>query len=129
MVFGVQQLGDAVGVMYQELDKFSHGIVVYWRDAAVRGLRSRVLEAEFQWEAASTTHKYIPVALHDIEACLLLQNSHLGLRDAFVRACWFGKMTMTHAGTVLGMLDGPESGDPGYCIVRLPFRLLRRLQV
>ena len=39
------------------------------------------------------------------------------LMAAFVRACWSGKLTLAHTGTVLGMLDGPEFVDPVACIV------------
>ena len=48
------------------------------------------------------------------------------LKAAFVRACWSSKMGMAHSSTVLGKLDGPEGVDPGFCIVWLRFRLLRR---
>ena len=49
---------------------------------------------------------YIPAALHGIEASLLSQSNVLKLRAAFVRACWSSKLTLSHSGTVLGMLDG-----------------------
>ena len=42
------------------------------------------------------------------------------------RACWSSKMTLAHAGTVLGMLDGPEFVDPVACIIWFRFRLMRR---
>ena len=69
---------------------------------------------------------YIPAALHGIEASLLSQSNVLKLRAAFVRACWSSKLTLAHTGTVLGMLDGPECGDPSACIVWYRFRMLRR---
>ena len=70
--------------------------------------------------------KFIPAALHGIEASLLSQSSYLRLRAAFVRACWSSKMRMSHSGTVLSLLDGPEGVDPGFCIVWFRFRLMRR---
>ena len=70
--------------------------------------------------------KFIPAALHGIEASLLSQSSYLRLRAAFVRACWSSKMSMSHSGTVLSLLDGPEVVDPGFCIVWFRFRLMRR---
>ena len=54
--------------------------------------------------------KFIPAALHGIEASLLSQSSYLRLRAAFVRACWSSKMSMSHSGTVLSLLDGLEGG-------------------
>ena len=69
---------------------------------------------------------FIPAALHGIEASHLSQSSLLKLRAAFVRACWSGKLTLAHSGTVLGMLDGPEFVDPVMCIVWFRFRLMRR---
>ena len=50
--------------------------------------------------------KFIPVALHDIEASLLSQSGYLRLRAAFVRAFWSGNLTMAHTGTVLVGLRG-----------------------
>ena len=70
--------------------------------------------------------KFIPDALHGIEASPLSQSSYLRLRAAFVRACWSSKMSMAHSGTVLGMFDGPEGVGLGFCIVWPRFRLLRR---
>ena len=69
---------------------------------------------------------YIPAALHGIEASSLSQGSLFRLRAAFVRACGSSKLTLAHAGTVLGMLDGPEFVDPVACIVWFRFRLMRR---
>ena len=57
---------------------------------------------------------------------LISQGSLLKLRAAFVRACWSSRLTFTHTGTVLGMLDCPECVDPSVCIVWYRFRLLRR---
>ena len=54
--------------------------------------------------------KFIPAALHGIEASLLSQSSYLRLRAASVRGCWSSKMSMSHSGTVLSLLDGPEGG-------------------
>ena len=51
---------------------------------------------------------FIPAALHGIEASGLSQGSLFKLRAAFVRACWSSKLTLAHAGTVLGLLGGPE---------------------
>ena len=52
---------------------------------------------------------FIPAALHGIEASgSSLTGVWLSFGLAFVRACWYNKMTLAHAGTVLGMLDGPE---------------------
>ena len=70
--------------------------------------------------------KFIPAALRGIEASLLSQSSYLRLRAALVRACWSSKMSMSHSGTVLSLLDGPEGVDPGFCIVWFRFRLMRR---
>ena len=70
--------------------------------------------------------KFILAALHGIEASLLSQSSYLRLRAAFVRACWSSKMSMSHSGTVLSLLEGPEGVDPGFCIVWFRFRLMRR---
>ena len=70
--------------------------------------------------------KFIPAALHGVEASLLSQSGYLRLRAAFVRACWSSKMSMSHSGTVLSLLDGPEGVDPGFCIVWFRFRLMRR---
>ena len=39
---------------------------------------------------------------------------------------WSSKLTLAHAGTVLGMLDGPEFVDPVACIVWFRFRFMRR---
>ena len=33
---------------------------------------------------------------------------------------------MSHSGTVLSLLDGPEGVDPGFCVVWFRFRLMRR---
>ena len=55
---------------------------------------------------------FIPAALHGIEASSLSQGSLFRLRAAFVRACWSSKLTLANAGTVLGMLVGPEFVDP-----------------
>ena len=54
--------------------------------------------------------KFIPAALHGIEASLLSHRSYLRLKAAFVRACWSSKMRV----------------HPGFCIVWFRFRLLRR---
>ena len=70
--------------------------------------------------------KFIPAALHGIEASLLSYSSYLRLKAAFVGACWSSKMSMVHSGTVLSLLDGPEGGDPGFCIVWFRFRSLLR---
>ena len=68
---------------------------------------------------------YILAALHGVEASHLSHSNLLKLRAAFVRACWSGRSTLAHTGTVLGMLDGPECVDPSACIVWYRFRLLR----
>ena len=69
---------------------------------------------------------FIPAALHGIEASSLSQGSLFRLRAAFVRACWSSKLTLAHAGSVLGMLDGPEFVDPVACVVWFRFRLMWR---
>ena len=68
----------------------------------------------------------VPAALHGVEASHLSQSGLFKLKAAFVRACWSGKLTLAHTGTVLGMLDGPEFVDPVACIVWFRFRLMRR---
>ena len=70
--------------------------------------------------------KFIPAALHGIEASLLSHSCYLRLKAAFVRACWSSKISMAHSGTVLSMLDGPEGVDPGFCFVWFRLRLMRR---
>ena len=67
--------------------------------------------------------KFIPAALHGIEASLLSQSSYLRLCAHFVNACWSGKLAMAH---VVGLLDGLDGVDPGFCIVWYRFRMLRR---
>ena len=69
---------------------------------------------------------FIPAALHGVEASSLSQGSLFKLRVALVRACWSHRLTLAHAGIVLGMLDGPEFVDPAACIVWFRFRLMRR---
>ena len=70
--------------------------------------------------------KFIPAALHGMEASLLFHSSYLRLKAAFVRACGSSKMGMDNSGSVLSMLDGSEGVDPGFCIVWFRFRLMRR---
>ena len=48
------------------------------------------------------------------------------LRAAFVQAAWYSGMPLALFGTVLGMLDGQECSDPGYCEAWFRFRLMRR---
>ena len=48
----------------------------------------------------------------------------LGLRRCLV----FGRVGshVAHAGVVLSLLTGPEGCDPGLCVLRFAFRMLRR---
>ena len=50
---------------------------------------------------------FVPAALHGVEASSLSQGSLFKLRAAFVRACWSSKLTLAHAGTVLGYVGWP----------------------
>ena len=84
------------------------------------------LPLDFEGKHRILRTKFIPTALHGIEASLLSQSSYLRLRAAFVRACWSSKMSMSHSRTVLSLLDGPEGVDPEFCIVWFRFRLMRR---
>ena len=59
---------------------------------------------------------------HVFEASLLSQSCFLKLRASSVRACWSGKTTFAHAGTVPGV-------DLGFSIVLFCFRVLRRYLV
>ena len=70
--------------------------------------------------------KFLPGALHGIEASSLSLGLLWRLRSAFVSAVWSRRMPLAQVGAVLTLLDGPVGCDPGFYIVWCRFRLLRR---
>ena len=77
-------------------------------------------------EIADGCTMFIIGALHGIEAPFLSQSSLLKLRSALVAAVWSERQLLTHAGSVLSLLGGPEGCDLGFCVVWFRFRMLRR---
>ena len=70
--------------------------------------------------------KFLPGALHAIEASGISFSLLQRLRSAFVSAVWSKKMPLAQVGAVLLLLDGPVGCDPGFFVVWCRFRLFRR---
>ena len=70
--------------------------------------------------------KFLPGALHAIEASRIAFSLPQRPRTAFVSAVWSKKMPLAHIGAILSLLDGPPGCDPGFYVVWVRFRLLRR---
>ena len=70
--------------------------------------------------------KFLPGALHAIEAPTISFRLLQRLRSAFVSAIWSEKMPLAHVGAMLSLLDGPPGCAPGFYVVWCRFRLLRR---
>ena len=58
--------------------------------------------------------KFLPGALHAVEASRLSFSLLQRLRTAFVSSVWSEKMPLAHVGAVLSLLDGPIGCDPGF---------------
>ena len=123
MKLDVRDLGGHLDVTYR-----SWGCTLAARVKAVLRVVWLVsaLPLDYDGKLRMLRNKFIPAALHGIEASPLSHSSYPRLKAAFVRACWSSKMSMAYSGTILSMLDGPEEVDPGFCIVWFRFRLLRR---
>ena len=67
-----------------------------------------------------------PAALHGAEASLVSISGLRRLRSAFGRAATSGGLRLANPCAFLSLLDGPAGSDPGYCVVRCRFRMLRR---
>ena len=70
--------------------------------------------------------KFLPGALHAIEASGISSSLMQKLRTAFVSAVWSKKMPLAHVGAVLSLLDGPPGCDSGFYVVWCRFWLLGR---
>ena len=96
-------------------------------DATFRAWRSSLaLPLDDKGKLRVLRTKFIPAALRGFEVSLLSRCAWVRLRAVFARAALYPGMPLAHIGTVLGVLDGQEGSDPGYCEVWFRFRLLRR---
>ena len=85
-----------------------------------------VLTLDFYGRVRVVRSKYLPAALHGIEASLLASDSLRRLRLAVRRVVWSRRQPLASIGAVLSLLDGPTGCDPAFCVVWFRFRLLRR---
>ena len=128
--------GDKWTVKLDVRDLGGHLDTTYRRRAAtlagrVLGLLAAVLVVmalplDFAGKLRILRTKFLPGALHAIEASRISICLLQGLRTAFVAAVWSTKMPLARAGAVLSLLDGPLGCDPGFCVVWYRLRLLRR---
>ena len=61
--------------------------------------------------------KFLPGALHAIDASKISFSLLQRLRTAVVCAVWSKKMPLAHVGAVLSLLDGPPGCDPFFCVL------------
>ena len=84
------------------------------------------LPLDFHGRVRVVKSKYLPAALHWIEASLLASDSLPELRSSIHRVVWSRRQPLAGVGAVLSLLDGPTGCDPAFCVVWFRFRLLRR---
>ena len=128
--------GDKWTVKSDVRDLEGHLETTYRRRAAtllgrVLGLLAAVLVVmalplDFAGKLRVLRTKFLPGALHSIEASRISFSLLQRLRTAFDSAVWSKKMPLAHIGAILSLLDGPPGCDPGFYVVWCRFRLLRR---
>ena len=84
------------------------------------------LPLDFHGRLRVLRSKFIPGALHGIEASFLAGTCLRKLRAAFLRVAWSRRQSFAGVGAVLSLLDGPSGCDPAFCVVWFRFRMLRR---
>ena len=83
------------------------------------------LPLDFASKLKALRTKFLPGALHCVEASSLSLGLLRRLRSAFVADVWSRRMPLAHVGAVLTLLDWPVGCDPGFYIVWCRLRLLR----
>ena len=98
---------------------------------AVLGLLATVLVVtalplDFAGKLAVLRTKFLPGALHAVEASRISFCLVQRLRTAVLAAVGSKRMPLAHVGAILSLLDGPLGCDPWFDVVWCRYRLLRR---